>query len=159
MYVGMVKQRWLHKQKNVLLDLLGVKREKMVTRSPHNPMLICVCFWIFGLTWFFVTVKVDGNQLIETFHWRDCTNKMDITLLSWWVVFMGPALDLRIKPLDVGISFLWLNLKLNMAHQLSNGMEIVVFVCRQQKICYLVIQTNDRGTPYLLFWEISSLPI
>lgn len=29
--------------------------------------------------------------------------KLDITSLIWWVVFMHPALDLRIKPLDVGI--------------------------------------------------------
>lgn len=41
----------------------------MVARSPRNPMLVCVCMWNFGLTWLFVTSKVDGDQFMEVFSW------------------------------------------------------------------------------------------
>ena len=45
---------------------------------------------------------IDGGQLSRV-HNKFCAWDSCITLLSWWDLFMGPAVDSRIKHLDAGI--------------------------------------------------------
>ena len=45
-----------------------------------------------------------ANEFAKDLRWVIfCTRHKLITLLSWWAVFMGPAVDSRIELLDVGI--------------------------------------------------------
>ena len=68
----------------------------------------------------------------------------DITLLSWWAMFMGPMIDSIIKPLDVGIPVLHTTFEVRAfelqrwtnalpKHRLSNF--IILFLCLLVACC------------------------
>ena len=53
-------------------------------------------------------------------HARTHTHAIDTTLLRWWPMFMGIALDLRVKPLDIGIIVLHVEIEVRVIEHNSS---------------------------------------